>query len=472
MTDAPRTSVRTVVGLLVLFEVTSGFLQTSLLPLLPDLGDRLGVSDADLTWVTTVQLLAAAVSVPVLGRLGDRYGHRRVLRASLIALAIGSVLVAVAPSLPVLLAGRALQGTLAALLPLEMGLVRDRLPQDDARRAIARLVAALTLGGVLGGVVTGAAHALVDDVAVVLWLPALAAIVCVPISFLRIPESTRRAPGGVDWAGAGTLAIGMVALLGAFSLAEDGSLAVGGGLLVLAVATLAVFVRIELRIPEPLVDLRLLASRAVAPLFGVAFAFGFVYFGSQAVASPFLAADPETAGYGFDLSAFSISVLTLPSALAALAGSALTTRLAARLGYPGTLVAAFGAMSAGFVLLAGLHTAVWQVVVANLIAGLGAGVALGAMPTVIVEAGPHARTAVTGALYNNVKTLGGAVAGALFAAVLSAVVTDADAHMPAESGYVIVWLLAAAATALAAAGMVVVRRRVDVPLDVTASTKV
>ncbi|TXS07809.1 MFS transporter, partial [Streptomyces sp. wa22] len=92
--DAPAeplpASVTAVVGLLVLFEVTSGFLQVGLAPLLPDLADHLGMGSAALSWVVSVQLLAAAVCVPLFGRLGDLYGHRRMLRVALALIAAGT----------------------------------------------------------------------------------------------------------------------------------------------------------------------------------------------------------------------------------------------------------------------------------------------------------------------------------------------------------------------------------------------
>ncbi|GGN28017.1 MFS family permease [Actinoplanes campanulatus] len=136
-----RSRVSAVVGLLVLLELTSGFIQGGVAPLLPDLGAEMGISDADLNWVISVQLLAATVSVPAFGRLGDLYGHRRMLRVALAGVAVGSVLVAFAPNLAVLLFGRALLGPLAALLPLEIALVRDRLPTELARRASGLVVA-------------------------------------------------------------------------------------------------------------------------------------------------------------------------------------------------------------------------------------------------------------------------------------------------------------------------------------------
>ncbi|GHJ92389.1 MFS transporter [Streptomyces sp. NE5-10] len=459
-TTAPETgsaSVRAVVGLLVLFELTSGFLQGGIAPLLPEIGRELGVPDADLTWVISAQLLAAAVSVPVLGRLGDLHGHRRVLRWALASIAVGALLVALAPNLPVLLAGRVLTGPLAALLPLEIALVRDRLPLGPARSAIARLVGALALGTLLGGVLTGAVHALTDDVRLTLLVPAALAVACVPVSFLAVPESRRLARGRLDRPGAALLGATTLLLLFGVSTAQgDGPGFVAPALLGLAVLLGAVWVRVELRTAEPLVDVRALADRRVAPFFLCAFVFGVVYFGGQAPDATFLAADPAATGYGFGLSALSISLVALPAAATAVITSSLTARIAGRVGYVPALAVSFALVAASFLTTAALHTALWQLVLAKILAGLGLGTALGAMPTVIAEAGDPSRTGVTTALYNNVKTLGGAVAGGVVAAILTASVTHTDT--PSESAYVTVWLLCAALSAAAAALTLVARR--------------
>ncbi|PWI20343.1 MFS transporter [Streptomyces sp. Act143] len=454
-------SVRAVVGLLVLFELTSGFLQGGITPLLPEIGSELGIPDAELAWVISAQLLAAAVSVPVLGRLGDLYGHRRLLRIALGCVAVGTLLVAFADSWPVLLAGRVLMGPLAALLPLEIALVRDRLPVDLARSAIARLVGALALGTLLGGVVLGAAQEATGDVRTTLLVPAVLAVACVPVSFLAVPESRRASGGRLDWPGAVLLSAAMVLLLSGVSAAQDEGLLSGTvlGRLLLAVLLGGVWAAVELRTAEPLVDLRALADRRVAPFFVGAFAFGVVYFGSQTPEATFLAADPERTGYGFGLSALSISLVALPAAVTAVVTSSLTARIAGRVGYVPAVTGAFVLIGASFMVTAVLHTAVWQLVAAKVLAGLGTGVALGAIPTVIAEGSDPSRTGVTTALYNNVKTLGGAMAGGVTVSLLAAATSRGPGDAtPAESGYVAVWLLCAL-LALGAAAVTATARR-------------
>ncbi|WP_328465351.1 MFS transporter [Actinoplanes sp. NBC_00393] len=435
-----RQKVSAVVGLLVFFEITSGFIQLGVAPLLPDLGTEMNISDANLNWVISVQLLAAAVSVPAFGRLGDLYGHRRMLRIALACVAAGSLLVALAPNLPMLLAGRALLGPLAALLPLEIALVRDRLPVELARRAIARLVGALTLGGLLGGVITAGLYQVIGDARLTLLVPAALAIICVPISFLAVPETSQLATGKLDVPGVVLLSGSMVALLTGISLFSS-TTGLAGVLVVIGLAGFAGWVVLELRTEEPLVDLRALTGRHVAPFFLCSFVFGIVYFGSQAPDATFLAADRDTAGYGFGFTALQISLVALPAAVSAVAGSTLTAVIAGRFGYRPTLIAAFLMIGATFLAQALLHDEVWQLLAFKIPVGFAAGVALGAMPTVIAETAPPSRTGITTALYNNVKTLGGAVAGAVVAAILATLVLPGGDDTPRESAYVVVWLM-------------------------------
>jgi MFS family permease len=431
------------VPLLVLLEVTSGFLQFGLVPLLPAIGVRLDVSSAGLSWVIAVQLLAAAVCVPVLGRLGDRYGYRRVLRVSVVLLAAGTLLVALAPSFPLLLAGRAAQGPLAALLPLEIALVRAALPREQARRAIARLVGGLTIGALLGSVATGAVESVTGDVRLALLLPAAMTAACVPLCFARLPESPRRPEVRMDWPGAVLLAAGTVSLL--VGLSENGLPAYAGA----GVLILIVFGMVQWRAADPLIDVRAMARRQVLPYYGASVLFGIAYFGSKAPNSAFLAARPEEAGYGFGLGAFAISLVLLPGIVASIVTSLSAARLARRLGYRACVVIAFAVLAAGFTALAAARDSLPAVCLAIAVVGSGIGLALGTLPTVIVEGAPPDRSGIAAALYNNTKVVGGALAGGAFAA-LTARLTPAATDVPAEASFVAVWLIAAACAAVAA----------------------
>ncbi len=288
---------------------------------------------------------------------------------------------------------------------------------------------------------TAGLHQVIGDARLTLLVPAVLAAACVPVSFLAVPESSRQATGRLDLAGIAVLSVSMVALLAGISLLSP--VLIGLGLL-----GFAGWVVLELRIAEPLVDLRAMTGRHVAPFFGCSFVFGIVYFGSQSPDSTFLAASRASAGYGFGFTALQISLVALPAAVFAVIGSACTAVIAGRLGYRRTLVAAFLVIAVGFVGTALFHDQVWQLLAIKVPIGLAAGVALGAMPTVIAETADPSRTGITTALYNNVKTLGGAVAGGVVAAILASMVL-AGTDTPRESAYVTVWLICATLCAAA-----------------------
>ncbi|MEV3860379.1 MFS transporter [Streptomyces sp. NPDC050095] len=446
--SAPK--VRAVVGLLVAFELVSGFLQGAAVPLVPEIQDWQGISTGQAQWFTTVQYLAAAISVPALGRLGDLYGHRRMIRVTLAVIATGTVLVACAPDLGVLLLGRALMGPLAALLPLEIGLVRDRLSVEGGRKAVGLLVGTLTLGTVLGHALVGPLLSLLGDLRATLVALAALAIGCLALAFTAIPESRTRAAGRMDWSGAILLALALTALLGTLSRGAArgwGSAPTLGGLL-LAAVLLGIWIRLQLARPHALVDVRAVARRRSAPYYVSGFVLGSVMLGGQSVAVSFMAASPGEAGYGFGLAAWQISVYGVVPNVMAFAGSALCAALAVRIGYRRLLLVSFTALATGYGGLIVLHSGMAAFMAANALVGVGCGLALGGLPTVIVEGSAADRTASATAVYNNLKTLGGSVGGAAFAVVLGSLVVGGTGT-PALSAYVTIWAAGGAACVLA-----------------------
>lgn len=451
--------VAAVVGFLVFVELTSGIIQGMMPTLLPELGTVLHVGAGDLNWVNAAQLLAAAVSVPLFGRLGDMYGHRRLLRIAVLCLAAGSVLVAWSPSFEVLLVGRVLQGPLAALLPLEIGLVRDRLDATGARSAIALLVGALTFGASAGMVIAGLLREVISSVHGVLWIPAATTVLCAGVVFFLVPESKTRAPGRVDWAGAGLLSVGLATLLLGISQGPKWGWSDGRTLTLLAVAacTLVIWVLVELRVAEPIVDIRLTVRRTLLPVYAASFLLGTALFGAQTAAVLFVSSPADKLGYGFGYDALGIAWLMLPSGVMAFAASLVASRLFRLIGGRGVLALSGLLMAAGYVFLIVAHDEPWQFVVVNAVVGSGVGLALSAMPVLVVDASPQERTAIATGIYNTAKTVGGSVAGAVFAAILTAI-TFKGTKIPTIDAYTTVWWCCAGVSVLVAVAAAVVAR--------------
>ncbi|MFJ4840658.1 MFS transporter [Streptomyces sp. NPDC088746] len=462
-----------VVGFLVFVELVSGLVQGMMPALLPRIGTELHVSAGNLNWVSSAQLLSSAVCVPLFARLGDMYGHRRLLRVAIVTLAAGSVLVAWAPTYAVLLFGRVLQGALAALLPLEIGLVRDRLSPERARGAVAFLVGSLTLGASAGLVLSGVLGEAISGVRGILWIPAVAALLCVGVVFFLVPESVTRAAGRVDWAGAALLSGGLAALL--LGIAEGPQLgwldARTLGLFAVALVAAAAWVRVELRVADPIVDLRLTVRRELLPVYVAAFMLGTATFGAQTAAAVFVASPPSQLGYGFGYDTLGIAWLMLPNGLMAFAAATAAGRLIRRVGPRTVLATGGGLMTAGYAALVLAHGEPWQFVVANGMIGFATGLCISAMPALIMDASPADRTGIATGLHNTAKTLGGSVAGAVFAAVLTAV-TLQGTEVPTENAYRVVWACCAAVAVLIALAAMTVRpvgavRPAAEPLPVT-----
>lgn len=129
--DAPRTPI--FVAVLALAGITVSLQQTlvvplvPLVPLVPQFPRLLGAPAADTAWVVTSTLLTAAVATPVVGRLADMIGKRRMMIAAVAMLILGSVVAALSTSLVPLIVGRALQGLSTGLIPLGISLMRDHL---------------------------------------------------------------------------------------------------------------------------------------------------------------------------------------------------------------------------------------------------------------------------------------------------------------------------------------------------------
>ena len=123
-----RADYRVTFVVLCLGVASFSLLQSMVNPVLPTIEGALHADQATVTWVLTAYLLSASVCTPIIGRVGDKVGKERMLVVALGALAAGSLLAAVAPSIGVLIVARAIQGIGGGVLPLTFGIIRDEFP--------------------------------------------------------------------------------------------------------------------------------------------------------------------------------------------------------------------------------------------------------------------------------------------------------------------------------------------------------
>ena len=481
--DVGRRSLRSlgpVVLFLALVEITSGILQGYYTPILTDIARSLGISDGDVNWFEAAQLMLSALAVPVLAKLGDIYGHKRILLVSTVVTAAASWGVAFAPDFWTFLAAWSLQGFYVVWLPLEIALIFGKAADAPGGAALTRKAAGLLVGALQFGVIVSAlaAGALVEVFAgrleLTLMIPAVAVTLCIAAVHFGVPESTVRAGGILDGRGFLLLAFGLLLITSGLSfLRINGPGTWWVWLLLLAgLAALVPFVRYELGLADPLVDFRMLRQKTMWPVQLTAGLFGISVLGAQAPMSTFARTDRGLHGYGLGLDAGGVSVIIGSYVLAVLVG-ALLFPVAARMTTPRlTLCGAAALVGAGYLLFLPFHDTLAQTLTNMIVAGLGSGALVAALPSAAAAAAPRNRTAMATGLTNTTKTIGGSFASAVFGIALLSVASDALAGGAGTetaaplSGYLTVWTVCAATGFLAAALLLLVPRLAfsDVPL--------
>lgn len=189
----PRRAGGGVVPVLAFAGITVAVMQTLLVPVIKDLPALLHTDPSNATWVMTATLLAGAVSTPIMGRLGDLYGKRKMLLASLAVMVLGSLICAFTDDLVVMIVGRALQGFAMGAIPLGIGIMRDELPREKLGSAMALMSSSIGVGGGLA-LPAAALVAQHSDWHTLFFGSAGLGVLSMALTVLVVPETTLRAP--------------------------------------------------------------------------------------------------------------------------------------------------------------------------------------------------------------------------------------------------------------------------------------
>jgi EmrB/QacA subfamily drug resistance transporter len=473
MTTPVRTGRHANTSLVVLFLSLGGLafavLQSLVAPALPVIGHELHTSTENIAWVLTAYLLAASVLTPILGRLGDIVGKRKVLLAVLIVLAAGTLLAALSPNLTVLIIARVLQGAAGAIFPLAIGIVRDELPRERVGVTVGLLSAIFGVGGGLGIVLAGpiVAHFSWEWL---FWFPLmLIAIALVGVIF-GVPESPVRTPGRLDLVGTLILSVSLTALLLAVSKGSDWGWgdAKTLGLIAVGAVTMVVFVLVELRTRDPLINMRLIGLRGVWTTNLVGLTFGFAMYGSFLLL-PTLLELPAATGYGFGKTVTTAGLFLLPSTIMMMVFGPVSGILERRYGPKLPLIIGAILETAAFALPAFAHHTTWQLLASGFLSGAGLGFAFAAMSNAIIESVPAANTGEATSVNTIVRSIGGSVGSAVVAAVLTGQVTPQG--IPTDHAFSAGFGVSAAVAALAVLASFALprRRRNQIADDVVSS---
>ncbi len=433
-------------------------LQSMVAPALPELQNALHTSPTGVSWILTAYLLSASVATPIAGRLGDMFGKERVLVVVLVALAVGSIVSALSTSIGPMLAGRALQGIGGAVFPLGIGIVRDEFPAARVATGIALMSATFAVGGGFGIVAAGP---IVEHFGYhyLFWIPLVAVIFALVMTWLFVPESPVRSPGQVNWLGATLLSGWLISLL--VGLSEAPTWGWGSprvlGLFALAVVLLLAWIRAESRSSNPLVDLKMMRLRGVWTVNLATVLIGFGMYNSFLLIPSFVEL-PESTGYGFGASVTQAGLFLLPSTIAMVIVSPIAGRMAGRIGsrIPLIIGAAFSALA--FAQLTVAHSERWQIYVASTLLGIGIGLAFASMSNLIVEAVSSHQTGIATGMNTIMRTVGGALGSTIAASVIAGSI--ASSGFPRESGFEIAFALSAIALVVGVLAALLVPRPV------------
>ncbi|MER5940816.1 MFS transporter [Streptomyces sp. NPDC001928] len=439
-----------VVAVLALAGIVVSLMQTLVIPIVPELPKLLDASASDTAWAVTATLLAAAVATPVVGRLGDMIGKRRMLLTSIVLLVSGSVVCALADSLVPMIVGRTLQGLAAAVVPLGISIMRDALPAERLAGSTALMSASLGVGGALG--LPGAAFIADNwDWHLLFWVSAALGALAFLLVVLIVPESKVRTGGRFDLVGSLGLSAGLVSLLLTVSKGGDWgwTSAATLGLGTAAVVILLAWGRWELKAQQPLVDLRTTARPQVLFTNLASVALGFSMF-AMSLVLPQLLQLPEQTGYGLGRSMLTVGLVLAPQGLVMMAMSAVSAGVTKAKGPKVTLMIGALIVAAGYGLSIAAMSEVWHLVLVSCIIGAGVGFTYGALPALIMGAVDPSETAAANSLNTLMRSLGTSFASAIAGVVLARMTTDFGGHaLPSENGFKVVMAIGAGAALLA-----------------------
>ncbi|MCE6998288.1 MFS transporter [Saccharothrix sp. S26] len=384
---------------------------------LPAIADDLRASTADLQWINNAYTLVFAALLIAAGGLGARFGQRRALVGGLVVLAAGSAAAATAASAGQLIAWRAVMGLGAAfVMPATLSIIVTIFGTRERGRAIAVWSASAAIGIVLGPVTGGL---LLEHFA---WgsvfslnVPLIAAVLAAALAL--VPALPGRPAGRFDALGLLLCTTGLAALvdvvvrgpergwLTGWSLAEAGAAAV----------LLTVFAWWELRIAQPMVDLRMFTRRTftvAGVLLAVTF---FALFGLLFVYTQYLQLvrgySPLKAGSG-----------ALPFAVAMALAAGTSDRVVVRLGVRRTITGGLAVMAFGLGCMSFATTTTAFVPLALVMAVIGAGMGLVMAPssTASMAALPREKASMASAMNSVTRELGGVLGIAVIGTVVSA----------------------------------------------------
>jgi EmrB/QacA subfamily drug resistance transporter len=443
-------------ALLTVAGVSFALMQTLVVPALPFFQREFDTTATSVTWIATGFLLSSSVLTPILGKLGDSYGKKRMLVISLGIFGLASLGAAAAWSLESLIFFRVIQGVGAAVFPLSFGIIRDEFPPEKVGLGIGTVSSVFGVGGGVGLVLSGVIieHLTWHWLFLIGAVPVLASTVMLA---LYVPESPVKLRARPDYLGGLTLSLALGSLLLAISEGTHWGWTSTGVLGLFAASALLFYAWavIEKRVPEPLVDLRTFARREMAATNVTTLVIGFSMFSTFILLPNFVqiplglpAPVADQIDYGFGASPIEVGLFFVPSSVAMMVAGPFAGALGTRVGNHVTLRIGIGFLVLALVLLATVHDEPWTIYAWMVFMGIGLAFSFAALGTLVIENSPPGETGVASGMNTIMRTIGAALGSQVAAAIISGN-TLAGTDVPAESGFTLAFALGAAGALVA-----------------------
>ncbi|MGW0664130.1 MFS transporter [Streptodolium elevatio] len=456
-----------VAAVIILFAEVVPLQYAMVLPAVQKVGTTWPEVGSNLSWMVIIIALVGGATTPLVSKLADLYGKRRVMLQCSVSFLAGSVLCAVTDSWALFLLGRALQATAFAMTAIAVGLIRDLLPRRHIPIAVGALAAGFGFSGILSPFVGGA---LTDHYSwrSLFWFLVVYGAVIIPLMWLVVPESSVRVRERLDWPGAILLG-GGVAL--ALVYLSNGQVWGWGrpsawGYLAAGAVVLALFAVWETKTPMPMMNPRLLRSPKVSMVLAVGFLSNMVIGGigyivpymaqtdGEAIKNQILQGAAAAAGQpvevmrqaitfqgdlgyalGFSLLAFAAHI-TIGMAVTSMAAGPAAGLWGRRSGLRSPLIAGMAIMAGASALLALRHGDWVTVLIFYGIYGIGFGFYYSAANNLIVETVPERESAIGAGMLAVAQSFGAAVGTAAITAILSANTFQMTSPSPTGQGTV------------------------------------
>lgn len=423
----PKRRVFAVLAVIILFSEIASFEILMVYPALPRMTKAFDT--LHIAWVASILTLAGATVMPLVGKAADKWGKKRVILLLGGVFVLGSVLCAVAPSLPLLLLGRALQGCLVGVVTMSYSLVRDIMPRDFVPIALGTVVTGVGMSGLAGPFLTGW---ILDSFGYsgVFWFLALYVAVLLPVFGALVPESSVRVTSPIDYLGTILLGPGIGVLLLGATQGSDWGWTSGRTLffLLLGAAMLIGFVCWERVCPNPLIDLRVLLGRKFGPTI-LAVACVTYTMNSHALIAPTMLMTPGDIpgiSYGAGLSATQYAIWTCPMGIAGMFLGPLGGHLSRKIGARQVLLGSGTLFLLAMYLGSRLFTVQWQVGLLSLTVGCAVGFLHSSNANLVQDALPASQGGVGNSIGGMSALLTSGIATALTGGIMANDVLKVD----------------------------------------------